>query len=144
MRRLLLIAALLFCGPAFAQQMGWVVDSESGCRAWGLKRASHLPAGDISVRWSGDCRHGYVNGRGTLQWFVNGRPAGRDEGEFRDGKLYGFGVRMTQDGARYEGDWRLGQAHGNGRYVAPNGNVLEGFWVNGCYEDIPGANCQMR
>jgi hypothetical protein len=108
-------------------QARWIADLQSGCRVW-----SANSAGNETIEWTGACAGGFAQGRGTLQWFIDGRPAWRDEGEFRDGKLAGAGTRIEPDGARYEGFWRGSQAHGAGRYVTPDGNVFEGFWRNGC------------
>lgn len=131
--RILSIGALLICPVAFAQETSssarWISDPANGCRVW-----SDAPARNETVRWNGPCPNGYAQGRGVLQWYIDGSPARRDEGEFRDGKLSGAGSRIEPDGGRYEGLWRGSRAHGEGRYVAPNGNVFEGFWHNGCLD----------
>jgi len=113
----------------------WISDPTNGCRVW-----SPAPSPNETIAWNGGCLGGYAQGRGVLQWYVDGRPARRDEGEFRDGKLTGAGLRVEPDGGRYEGFWRGGRAHGAGRYVAPDGNVFEGFWRNGCPDQ--GANAR--
>jgi hypothetical protein len=130
-----LILVLLPLSQAAAQQQlqmperpaRWIADPHSGCRVWVAS-----PAGNETIEWTGACAYGFAQGRGTLQWFVDGRPAWRDEGEFRDGKLGGAGIRIEPDGTRYEGFWRGSQAHGAGRYVTPAGDIFEGFWRNGC------------
>ena len=132
----LLLLLLLPAGEAAAQQQiqmpppgeaRWIADPQTGCRVW-----SAGSAGNAAIQWNGPCPNGFAQGRGTLQWFVNGRPAWRDEGEFRDGKLAGAGIRTESDGTRYEGFWRGSKAHGAGRYISPDGNILEGFWRDGC------------
>jgi hypothetical protein len=132
---LVLLTFLLPSPPAMAEQQlqmappaaRWIADARSGCRVW-----SASPAANETIQWTGACSQGFAQGRGTLQWFIDGRPAWRDEGDFRDGKLAGAGTRTEPDGTRYEGFWRGSQPHGAGRYLTPNGDILEGFWRNGC------------
>ena len=135
--RILSLGVLLVSTSAVAQEhqpaARWISDPANGCRVW-----SPAPAPNESVRWNGACAGGYAQGRGVLQWYLDGRPARRDEGEFHDGKLTGAGSRVEPDGGRYEGFWRGGRAHGAGRYVTPDGNVFEGFWRNGCPEQERG------
>jgi hypothetical protein len=136
--RVLLLAVLAgLSAPLHAQQQlqmapppseaRWVSDPTTGCRVW-----SANPMENEGAQWFGPCPNGYAQGRGVLQWLVDGKPVRRDEGDFRDGKLTGPGTRTEADGARYEGFWRASRAHGAGRYVTPDGNVFEGFWRNGC------------
>ena len=71
---------------------------------------------------------------GTLQWYLNGEPKSRYEGEFRDGKTHGKGTYIWASGARYEGDWRDGKKHGKGTYVFANGTRVVGDWRDGKLE----------
>ena len=42
------------------------------------------------------------------------------------GRRHGYGIAVSDDGARYEGGWRHGRMHGRGKLIWP-----EGGW---CYE----------
>lgn len=57
--------------------------------------------------------------------------AGRYEGEFRNGKLNGFGTLIYTQGDRYVGHWRDDQRDGFGTYTHPNGNKYAGQWKEG-------------
>jgi hypothetical protein len=57
--------------------------------------------------------------------------AGRYEGEFRNGKLNGFGTLNYTQGDRYVGHWREDQRDGFGSYTHPSGNKYTGQWKDG-------------
>ncbi len=92
--------------PAMAQHKstrppGWIADSKTGCKVW-----NPAPQAHETIHWSGKCQGGYASGDGTLQWFENGRPGDRYEGEYQDGKRNGHGTVTMGNGTRIEGDWR--------------------------------------
>ena len=113
--------------PAFAQspQPRWIADVRTGCRISDL-----FPDPGETVNWTGACLNGIAQGRGVLEWFQNGKPNGRYEGEVREGKLDGQGVFTWPDGQRYEGEFRDGRRDGHGILVDFNGNRYEGEWHN--------------
>jgi hypothetical protein len=80
---------------------GWIADSKTGCKVW-----NPAPQARETIRWSGTCEGGYAQGRGTLQWFENGRAGDRYVGEYQAGKRNGHGVVTMSNGTRIEGDWR--------------------------------------
>jgi hypothetical protein len=128
MVRLPAVAALLLLAmPVLAQnaQPRWVADANTGCKVWDAS-----PGPDDGASWSGACKNGMADGRGTLQWLDNGQPVERDEGEFRDGKMTGHGVRSFPGGSRYEGEWRDSQPNGRGVYGWASGNRYDGEWLN--------------
>ena len=114
---------------AFAQslQPGWIADPRSGCRVW-----NGSPKPSETIAWSGGCANGLAQGRGVLQWYQAGKPNGRYEGEFRDGKENGRGVATWASGNRYEGEWRDGKAHGLGVYTKGS-DTFNGIWRDGCF-----------
>ena len=79
----------------------WIADSKTGCKVW-----NPSPQARETIRWSGGCEGGYAQGKGTLQFYENGRPADRYEGEYQAGKRNGHGVVVMGNGTRIEGDWR--------------------------------------
>jgi hypothetical protein len=101
-----LAVAGTFASGAVAQAQsgkppGWIADSKTGCKVWNPSPQAHE-----TIRWSGGCEGGYAQGKGTLQFFENGRPADRYEGEYQAGKRNGHGVVVMGNGTRIEGDWR--------------------------------------
>ena len=128
-----LAAAALSSSPSAAiaaevSAPGWVADPSSGCRVWNPN-----PQENETVLWSGGCRDGLAEGRGMLQWFHDGRPTMRYEGEFRAGKENGHGILTKQDG-RYEGEFRDGRAYGVGHVEGP-GYSYTGVWTDGCFRE---------
>ena len=103
------LAVVLILGSALtlsaaaqtARAPGWIVDSRTGCKVW-----NPAPQAHETIRWSGGCKGGYAQGKGTLQWFENGRPGDRYDGEYEAGKRSGHGVVVQRNGTRIEGDWR--------------------------------------
>lgn len=127
---LLILVALGSSSRAEERRIQWLADPYSQCRVWSPEAESN-----VEVRWLGPCPKGYATGRGVAVWYQNGKQLRRDEGDFRDGKLAGFGVRLESDGSRYEGSWRQSRAHGEGKLTTSDGNVFEGFFNNGCFKD---------
>ena len=127
----LLALAMLFALPAWAQtpKGGWIADPHTGCRVWDAS-----PEPNETITWSGSCKDGLAQGRGTLQWVQNGTPLERDEGEWRDGKLNGHGTEVFPDGTRFDGEWRDGKSNGVGQLVGPRG-TYKGVWADGCFRD---------
>lgn len=95
----------LAAGPVAQAQSGkspsWIADSKTGCKVW-----NPSPEARETIRWSGSCEGGYAQGKGTLQFFENGKPGDRFEGEYQAGKRNGHGVVTMSNGTRIEGDWR--------------------------------------
>ncbi|HEY1503107.1 MAG TPA: hypothetical protein VGF92_02340 [Stellaceae bacterium] len=79
----------------------WIADSKTGCK---LRNPS--PQAHETIRWSGSCEGGYAQGKGTVQFYENGRPGDRFEGEYQAGKRNGHGIAIMGNGTRIEGDWR--------------------------------------
>ena len=100
------ILGLITVVPALAQSQsgkppGWISDSKTGCKVW-----NPAPQARETIRWSGGCEGGFAQGKGTLEWFENGRPGDRYVGEYQGGKRNGHGVVTMSNGTRIEGDWR--------------------------------------
>jgi len=129
--RFLFAALILFAVPALAQNAKPVLikDPRTGCAVWNL-----YPGPTDSITWSGACAKGLAQGRGTLQWFVDGKPFVRYEGEYRDGKENGRGVSSWADNARFEGEYRNGLPNGNGTYRSAKDDIYTGNWINGCFK----------
>jgi|SRR5689334_18918947 hypothetical protein len=98
-------AAFVLAAPLAQAQSGkppeWIADAKTGCKVW-----NPAPQARETIRWSGGCEGGYAQGKGTLQWYENGRPGDRYEGEYQAGKRNGHGTVTMSNGKRIEGDWR--------------------------------------
>ena len=119
--------------PAFAQNAkpavaGWTPDAKTGCRVWNTE-----PAPNETLSWSGGCVNNMADGRGILQWYDNGKPSDRYEGELKAGRHSGYGASAYANGNRYAGMWLNDKAHGQGVYTRRDGSVYDGQWVNGCF-----------
>ncbi len=79
----------------------WIADPKTGCKIW-----NPAPQPHESIHWSGHCKDGLAQGKGTLQWVENGKDGDRYVGEYQGGKRNGHGVVTDTRGNRIEGDWR--------------------------------------
>jgi hypothetical protein len=105
-RGLAVAAVLCVASSAHAQTEthrppSWIADSKTGCKIW-----NPAPQPHETIQWSGGCKGGYAQGKGTLQWFENGKPGDRYEGDYQGGKRNGHGTVTMSNGTRIEGDWR--------------------------------------
>jgi hypothetical protein len=142
------LAILFLLAPAMAhaqpqQAANSIADPRTRCRVWNPE-----PQPSESISWSGACQGGYAQGYGMLQWFENGNPTERFEGEMQRGKPHGRGVYSWPDGSRYEGDFQNGYRTGRGVQVWPDGARYEGeyregnFSGNGVYTWPDGSRYQ--
>ena len=143
----LVAALLLLAGPVTGAMAGdWAVAGD-GCKVF---NPHARPSG--TIRWTGACKDGLVEGMGTLEWQTGGKSAERDEGqwhggrqisgsqswaggryegEFADGLPDGSGVLVVGD-SRYEGLFAAGKPNGKGVMTSPSG-TFEGEWTDGCF-----------
>jgi len=152
---LLIIIAWLLPVDVLAQapRPGWIGDSATGCKVWNPAPQSHE-----AMLWSGACESGIAQGNGVVQWYRDGKAAGRFEGTMRDGKPQGHGIEVGvagnqyvgtfedgefsgqgvltwTSGMRFEGTFRGGLPDGPGRLVERDGETTQGRWVKGCLDD---------
>ena len=144
------IAGLVFLAVSFNGAMAgdWAVAGD-GCKVW-----NPHPANGETIRWTGGCKDGFVEGMGALEWQRGGKTYERDEGQWRggrqmsgsqvwpggqydgqlaDGLPSGRGVLILGD-ARYEGLFLNGKPNGKGTLTNASGS-LEGNWTDGCFND---------
>jgi hypothetical protein len=123
----------------------WLLDTELGCRMWDWH-----PAPEDKATWSGMCRAGLPEGRGTAQWYEHGRPIDRFIGTYRNGKRVGEGQYVWNENVRYEGAYTDDVPNGRGVFRL-DGETFAGEWKAGCFarEDgrivaigVPRATCQ--
>ena len=129
----LLLAAVVFSPLSRAAEgTGWIKDKK-GCNI-----ANPSPKAGETVEWSGACRQGYAEGKGILQFSLDGKPGTRYEGELKGGVMSGRGQLRAADGSVYDGDWVDGKPDGYGKYTAANGDTFVGGWTAGKW-DGPGT-----
>jgi hypothetical protein len=134
----------------------WINTDRADCQTW-----DPYPQRNETVTWTGDCRSGKAEGKGTLTWHytdpargeltetttgtlaggkLNGQTTmsfssgNRYEGMVRDGLKNGHGVFTWADG-RYEGEYKEDKEHGQGTYTDADGQQYTGQWVEGCLDD---------
>lgn len=124
-----LMAAAALAGSAAQaapeEDSTWIADKR------GCKVANPFPRPGESITWSGECKNGFAQGQGLLQWYLNGQPDDRYEGNLEMGWAVGHGVLARTDGGKYDGEWKESMQHGNGRFEAPDGSWYEGQWKMG-------------
>ena len=59
---------------------------------------------------------------------------GRYVGEFRDGKIHGWGTITTFGGGVYVGEWKDGKEHEQGTFTFADGRIQEGIWKDGKFQ----------
>lgn len=128
----LVAGATLACAPLVHAGESWIKDSK------GCKISNPTPKAKETVTWSGRCVQGVAQGKGVLQFTLDGKPGARYEGELQKGVMAGRGTLRTPDGAVYDGDWVEGKPDGYGQYTAPDGSTFAGGWTAG-KQDGPGT-----
>lgn len=139
MKRMILVCWLCVAATSVYAEGTLVVVPKTGCQIW-IPCCGSPP----SISWSGECNSGKANGKGTLEWHVNGTPSiikgimkdGRCirdcsleikgkkyVGEFENGNVIGgFGTMTDPDGKIYSGEWKDGSKHGKGTMTYPSTN----------------------
>lgn len=118
---------LLAAAPAFAQNPDTpTIADENGCKVY-----NPMPQQDESIKWSGECRNGFADGAGVLDWYIGGQLEERYEGDLKMGWADGEGTYVSRRGIRYEGGWKNSLQHGKGKIQNPDGSVYQGEWKAG-------------
>ncbi|CAO3424671.1 hypothetical protein [Azospirillum endophyticum] len=81
--------------------------------------------------WAGQCRNGFAQGSGVLEWTIDGRPAGWAEGTLVAGRLEGETRVEWEDGRSFTGTYRHGHASGHGTLAFPDGHRYVGSFEGG-------------
>lgn len=104
----------------------WFNDPETGCAVWG-EHSQPI----VTVSWSGECVDGKASGKGVMEVFIDNIPFSRYEGDYKEGKVDGYGVLTTPGESRYEGEFKGNNMHGHGVVISTDGKRLEGNYLNG-------------
>ena len=128
-------AALAFaCAmPAQAQPSGdapdgFIVDPASGCGT-----SNPFPRPKESIRWTGGCRDGRLDGAGVLVWYEDGVEYERDVGTFTAGELNGPAVVSFAGGNTIYGRYENGVRGGAFTVVTPDGRYVRALYQNGAF-----------
>ena len=132
-------------GAAYGQKASnWVQEEETGCKVY-----NEAPQPEESVQITGNCLNGYLEGQGTVIWYLrrefnqksegfhikgklNGQGSATDAignkyiGEFKDSKLHGKGTSTTASGEKYVGEFKDGKIHGYGTLTTAIGEKYVG------------------
>lgn len=109
--------------PATERQ---VSDLTGGCRVRDQDAGTRK-----RFRWAGQCRDGFAQGSGVLEWTIDGQPAGWAEGTLVAGRLEGEAHVEWEDGRSFTGTYRRGQASGHGILTFPGGHRYVGSFEGG-------------
>lgn len=107
---------------------GWLADSATGVKLW-----NPAPIAGETVEWLGAAQE--ANGPGIAVWRISGTESEQAAGEWKAGKLDGYGVWQHNSGARYEGQWKNGRKHGLGVYTWPDGKRFCGRYLEDKRQD---------
>jgi hypothetical protein len=122
---LMLAMALIALAHAASDDQEWIADKK------GCKVANPFPRPGEAITWTGECKNGYAQGQGVLQWYFNGKEDDRYEGNLEQGWAEGRGTLYKADGGKYDGEWQHSLQSGMGRYEAPDGSYYDGQWKDG-------------
>lgn len=141
----LLISITCLSSKSWALKEKWFPTNKPNCLVWNSD-----PQPEETVKWSGECLNGKVNGIGTLSWSIgdqyigeykNGNMNGQGTyswqkgdqytGEWKNNHIHGQGTFTFVNGDKFEGQWKDDQMHGQGTYTFVNGKKIEGIWENG-------------
>jgi hypothetical protein len=126
----LILLALLVIFPGVVMAHGIWLTTDKGCNVW-----DGAPQPNETATWSGGAdENRYCTGNGILQWYQNGKPSDKYDGNMLNGKANGKGTYTCANGNRYEGDWVSDKRQGKGIYTYANGDRYEGDFVNYKFE----------
>jgi len=124
-------------GRNSVSQAGWQQTEMDGCKVWvPLIRAQN------TLRWTGKCIGGYVDGPGSLaiDHVLNGKQVTYVfVGETNRGHLTGYGTEHWQEGhpasgEHYTGQFVEGRHEGRGKFFYADGSTYDGEWKRGMRE----------
>jgi hypothetical protein len=127
----------------------WAQDERTGCKVH-----NETPEPEEAVQITGNCVNGFLEGQGSVVWYLRGRFNQKSEGfhlrgklngqgmatdavgnqyigEFKDGKLHGQGNAVTANGEKYVGEFKEGKPHGQGSFSTAMGEKYVGEIVDG-------------
>jgi len=118
---------VVITGAAYGQKASnWVQEEETGCKVY-----SNDPQTEESVQITGNCLNGYLEGQGTVIWYLRGEFNQKSEGFHIKGKLNGLGSATDASGNKYVGELKDGKLNGKGTLTAASGEKYLGEFKDG-------------
>jgi hypothetical protein len=132
------LCVALTATPGLAANL--VTDPNNNCAT-----SNPYPQGQESIRWTGGCRDGLLDGQGVLTWYRDGRWTERNEGTFRAGELHGDAITTFPDGSTIAGSYVDGRRHGEFVLARVNDTYSRSIFRNDqLVEEKPLTRQQMR
>ena len=122
MKAVYTLILILLSATAYAQTASnWIQEERTGCKVFNL-----APEPNESVQITGNCANGYLEGQGTVVWYLNGKFNEKSEGFYLKGKLNGQGTINYANGNKVVGDFKDGRVDGQLIATAANGSKFVG------------------
>ncbi|HEY1047520.1 MAG TPA: hypothetical protein VGF79_13830 [Bacteroidia bacterium] len=101
---ILLLNLTAFSSMAQDSEGKFIKDAKTGCTVW----FKHYFEED-SITWTGNCKDGFAEGKGTMTGFTKGKQSAKYIGEMHQGKPYGKGVFTFWGDRKLEGNFSNGE-----------------------------------
>ena len=106
---------------------GWIIDEENQCTYYTSQNAANR-----HITWDGICQDNKVHGIGTLTLYEENLPIIEYKGSLTSGIIEGYGkLVFLTDGDVYEGEFKNGKVSGFGHFYNDDGDHYEGNYING-------------
>ncbi len=124
MKKLLLIALILFIGNAMASSLPNCPSKSPYLEKWDNCFGAYTWVdGDNYI---GEYKDDKMHGQGTYTYASGAKYVG----EFKDGKKHGQGTYTYANGAKYVGEYKDEKMHGQGTYTYASGLKESGYHMN--------------
>lgn len=162
MKRMILVCCLCLAARAvYAEDIegNWIADKKTGCRVWYPYHifSNNFLADIDEITWSGKCKKGMADGKGTLKGYNNNGSAITMKGSMNAGRCshdcsvvkcgyafseseddhgYHYDCSETGRSLKYTGELKDNVPHGHGTMIYPEnegyvGNKYTGDWKDG-------------
>src|SRR5467141_2269257 len=91
------------CSAAYGADSNAYIADQNGCLA-----ENQRPVPNERVTWSGPCKDGFLDGEGTLTWYVGDEQSLIYIGRMERGKRDGKGRQTSASKYVYDGEWKDG------------------------------------
>ncbi len=131
----LLVVSFLPISKSHGQECTWVKAQYSSCYY-------HTSPG-ATFTWSGDCKNGYCDGYGTIQYYDNGNLAGKLVGRLVQGKVEGYATQYYEDGSIYLQGNYVNDEYENLYQLSKDANDLGFYVMNEVFDGGTNLNCEI-
>ncbi len=95
----------------------YITSTDSHCKV-----SNPTPKENETITWSGECVNGFANGKGTVQWYQNGKKTSTFIGNLRNGEMNGKGKILFDNGNTYIGNFKQDMKNGYGKLTLVKDN----------------------